>query len=337
MIAPNLWIKDQENVYARQSPRAIDALHGGNDCTVSLGKGGPGKCIRLSECPSAIDALQAGTYPQPCGFIGIEPVVCCETASALTNSISDQQCIKYSNIFSHFARPVVVGGTDTSAKKFPHTASLGFARGNDKVWQCGGSLISDQFVLTAAHCLQSREFGHISWVRLGEQNLPAQSTFPKDYRLQSGEFGNISWIRLGEQNLPAESTFPNDYQIIERIAHPQYRAPSVYNDIALVKLDRTVTFTRFIKLACLYTNSYIAPDTALIATGWGLTKFAGHPSERLQEVDLNLFSEQECNETYSNMAGTRKLRSGILSDSQVCAGGRTVEKDTCQVRNTFFF
>ncbi|GLV40252.1 snake [Carabus blaptoides fortunei] len=110
----------------------------------------------------------------------------------------------------------------------------------------------------------------------------------------------------------------------------EYRAPSAYNDIALVKLDRTVTFTRFIKSACLYTNSYIAPDTTLIATGWGLTKFAGQPSERLQEVDLNLFSEQECNETYSNIAGSRKLRFGILSDSQVCAGGRTVAKDTCQ-------
>lgn len=111
----------------------------------------------------------------------------------------------------------------------------------------------------------------------------------------------------------------------------------MYNDVALVKLDRIVKFTVFVKPACLYTNPNIAPDTTLIATGWGLTKFAGTPSQHLQKVDLDLFTDQECNATYSNMAGTRKLKDGILADSQMCAGGRSIEKDTCQVCNICFF
>ncbi|GLV43597.1 Serine Protease Immune Response Integrator [Carabus blaptoides fortunei] len=273
----------------------------GDDCTVTLDNS-PGKCVQLAQCPSAISALQAGTYPQQCGFVGIEPIICCSTSSGLTLGISDQNCMSYSTFVPEFEVLSVVGGTLTLAREFPHMASLGYSRGDEKLWRCGGSLISDQFVLTAAHCLQSQEFGYVSWVRLGEQNLPAQS----------------------------DAGFPNDYQIIERIAHPQYRAPSVYNDVALVKLDRTVRFTVFVKPACLYTNPDIAPDTTLIATGWGLTMFAGNSSEQLQKVDLDIFSEQECNETYSNMAGTRKLVSGILGDTQVCAGGRTIEKDTCQ-------
>lgn len=142
--------------------------------------------------------------------------------------------------------------------------------------------------------------------------------------------GQVQWVRLGDLDLDSGSDTKRDYQIIRRIFHPDYKPPSVYNDIGLVQLEEPVTFTPFIKPACLF-SSDISQYIDLIATGWGLTQLGGE-SNTLQKIYLDLFTPEECTNTYKSISNSRRLPYGIQHDQQFCAGGRGLEKDTCQVR-----
>jgi secreted trypsin-like serine protease len=108
--------------------------------------------------------------------------------------------------------PLIVGGEKTKNGEYPHMAAIGWRSLDGSLeFKCGGSLISDRFVLTAAHC--SRADGNSpSIVRLGDQNLKTRS----------------------------DGLIEVDVPIAEFIKHEKYRKSSYYDDIALIKLARSV-------------------------------------------------------------------------------------------------
>uniref|UniRef100_A0A182JA43 Uncharacterized protein n=1 Tax=Anopheles atroparvus TaxID=41427 RepID=A0A182JA43_ANOAO len=153
----------------------------------------------------------------------------------------------------------VVGGEPAAVGEFPHMALLGrpcsqpagwpFTTtgssecvGNE--WFCGGSLISNRFVLTAAHCAHTEMQNPPTLVRLGEYDL-------------------------GDGAEPPDRPHHQDYAIRAIVQHPEYNGILTYNDIALVQLERTVTFSRFIQPACLWAQDTLPDGTPLVATGWG--------------------------------------------------------------------
>lgn len=52
---------------------------------------------------------------------------------------------------------LIVGGTKAEAGEFPHMAAIGYRISNKIEWNCGGTLISHTFVVTAAHCVNTQE------------------------------------------------------------------------------------------------------------------------------------------------------------------------------------
>lgn len=128
--------------------------------------------------------------------------------------------------------------------EFPHQVLLGWPKLDDpdqNDLQCAGALISDRYVLTAAHCL-NREPPAI--VRFGEHSIRSEDA--------------------GQVDVPVEST----------VVHPEYSASAVYNDIALIKLSEPVTFNRLVQPACLWTEHEL--NMTVITAGFGLYDILGN-------------------------------------------------------------
>nr|CAI5846163.1 unnamed protein product [Callosobruchus analis] len=234
------------------------------------------------------------TDHQAVGQTSIHKIKCDEYSNFLQNSNKRITREKNNLPFQLF----IVGGVQSGEKEFPHMAALGYGNGEEKQWLCGGSLISEKFILTAAHCLSSKELG------------------------------DVQVIRLGTTTLQTETLESMDYRVLRKIPHPLYATGQQYNDIALIELDGTVKFTEYILPICLDDgNGYTG--IKLIATGWGRLQATGSVSKELQKVDLDYFPQDICQEKYSKVS-KRDLPYGIDWQTQICAGSETEVKDSCQ-------
>ncbi|XP_044742119.1 serine protease snake-like [Chrysoperla carnea] len=258
-------------------------------------------------------------YPETTTQIS-DPIIFPTENSNQYHRKSAQKCAEYSRLVTNFIAPLpllpnpeptsvaipkcnfdaislIVGGTKAKAKEFPHMAALGYIVDGDVAWQCGGTLISEDFVLTAAHCTHSRDRGPPVKVRLGDLNLESDS----------------------------DGARPETLDIIDIIKHPRYSPPAKYNDIALIRLSRPIQFNDYIRPACLWNSNYIN-YTRTIATGWGQVGFADDPSPHLLKVGLDIIDNNQCQQYYQG--DDRILPRGIVS-SMICSGVLSGGKDTC--------
>lgn len=129
-----------------------------------------------------------------------------------------------------------------------------------ETFQCGGVLINEQFVLTAAHCVKGTGKYQLVGVRLGEWDLLAQEDC--DNSRDPPDCSN------GVTNVGLNATY----------VHPNYSPLDRYkfNDIALLKMSHAVTYNRFIQPICLPSSKTLRnknyADEDLVLTGWGQTE-----------------------------------------------------------------
>ncbi|XP_055595530.1 transmembrane protease serine 9-like [Uranotaenia lowii] len=177
----------------------------------------------------------------------------------------------------------------TFSREFAHLVALGWkAPSGDFEWRCTGTLIAEDFVLTAAHCTQDED-KEPTVVRAGDLDL--YST--KDDR------------------------FAQQLAIKEIIRHPEFNFNSAYHDLALIKLAKPVTVTDFVVPACLYTNDS-SSFTTLYATGWD---FYTDVSPPIYNSPLNAINQDRCKFWYRD--NKEAFRKGI-NRMQMCAGDETL-------------
>ncbi|XP_072705227.1 serine protease 53-like [Ciconia boyciana] len=193
----------------------------------------------------------------------------------------------------------VVGGTAAHPGEWPWQVSLQL-RGEHF---CGGTLVTPQWVLSAAHCFQ------------GPNGSRAE---PTAWRAVVGR------LRLQE-------TGGQERTVVEVVVHEGYRRVEGGHDLALVRLESPVTLGPRVGTICLpQAHHPFAFGTPCWITGWGhvaenVSLPAGSP---LQKVALDLLSPRICNCLYSNLRHRELARPA--RPSMVCAGGQEGGRGACQ-------
>lgn len=185
----------------------------------------------------------------------------------------------------------IVGGTITEVSEYPWQAGL-VSKGGSRPF-CGGTVIGDRWILTAAHCT---------------------TTSASNMQVLLGEHDTSS---MGETNVVRK----NVKRIID---HPSYNTRSLDYDFALLELDSAVDFASnsHIRPACLPTGSDSYSGFKAIVTGWGTTSSGGSQSSKLREVTVDVLSNAQCKaSSYSN---------SDITDRMLCAAVNGGGKDACQ-------
>ncbi|KAI5643891.1 trypsin domain-containing protein [Phthorimaea operculella] len=218
-------------------------------------------------------------------------------------------CAKYMREQGLFGA-AAVGGRNALPSEFPHMGAIGWQSpegGGKYVFKCGGTLISNKFVLTAAHC-----------TRADDRDTEITDSVPKVVR-----FGDKS-IKDGFNDYP-----PITKNISRIIVHPDYKSPRKYNDIALIELEEELLFDNNVQPACLWHQFDTKPlGKKATATGWGVTQASSrNTSTILQVVDIDIIDSKTCDELLR--PNCNRLWCGI-NETQICAGKLSGGVDSCQ-------
>ncbi|XP_043788659.1 trypsin-like [Apis laboriosa] len=187
----------------------------------------------------------------------------------------------------------IVNGSKASLRQFPYQVSL--RETHSSVHFCGGSLIHEKYVLTAAHCMFDQ----------GVQIQPWMIT------IVAGE------LRLWQP------TSTGQRRGVEKIhVHPNFNSVTLENDITILTLKIAFRLTPEVNIAPLVDHTPV-PATICQVAGWGYPS-ENFPvtSEDLMYVDLPLMSRDLCKKLLENVTD--------FPPGMICAGYMEGQKDACQ-------
>jgi len=188
-------------------------------------------------------------------------------------------------------QPYIVNGETAIPHEFPFMAALM----NLNRQFCGGSLIDDNHILTAAHCV-----AHMS--KYDVQNLR---------------------VRLGDHNIKDGTS---DGTTVEKrvkrvIRHKGFSSSTLWNDVAILTLEDDVRYGPNIQPICLANGNRKYVDNIVTVAGWGTLREGGSQPSNLMKVDVKVWTNERCKSSYGSSAP------GGITSHMLCASD--YQKDSC--------
>ena len=183
----------------------------------------------------------------------------------------------------------IVGGNDAEPGEYPAVAKITY-----QVFQCTGTLIAPNTVLTAGHCSSmtgAAVSSPISWP------APLIDVKIGGHRFDEGEDRAVSSVAIP----------------------PQYLLGSG-SDVSILKLSQNSTKTP-VKVAGAADRNIWSAGTLETIVGWGVTEEGGDTPDILQEAEVPITTDAYCSNAYG---------SSFEADTMVCAGFPQGGVDTCQ-------
>ncbi|ODM91905.1 Serine protease nudel [Orchesella cincta] len=161
-------------------------------------------------------------------------------------------------------KQMIVGGYATEELHWPFL--VGIYR--DGEFYCGGSIINERWILTAAHCCHGYE-KHV-------------------FEVQAGMTRRLSW-----------SPYEQSRMVDQIFVHENYDSKVFANDIALYKLDKPLYMSKYVTPACLPSGSEDDPHAGQMCkvAGWGDLQESGSGPDHMQQVELPVL--EKCLETFT--------------------------------------
>ncbi|MCX6253654.1 MAG: trypsin-like serine protease [Bacteroidia bacterium] len=187
----------------------------------------------------------------------------------------------------------ITGGTDAVISDFPW--QVYYISGNS---QCGGSIISGEWIVTAAHCTKNSN---------GDPVSPSAMS-----------------VKVGANN-PHNALEGKTYNISEVIVHEGYNNQTLDNDIALLKITDSINFVNAVPIKLISADDVAEgatnPGVMSWVTGWGLTSVSPDvfPSV-LQKVQLPIVSNAQAATVWGNIPATDIMAGYLNGNKDACNG-----------------
>lgn len=171
----------------------------------------------------------------------------------------------------------IVGGFPVNITEVPWQVSLSYNNRH----LCGGSIISNKWILTAAHCLHNR--------------------YLKSFEVRIGATDKLKGGAL--------------YKVEQMIVHKKFRGPSTFfdYDFGLLRLGEELTFSdvaKAVKLPKVNDNDITVGTTCLVS-GWGDTMNSTESSRYLRAVEVPKIRRIICNIAYKWKVTSRMFCAGL--------------------------
>ncbi|XP_013097463.2 seminase [Stomoxys calcitrans] len=176
----------------------------------------------------------------------------------------------------------IVGGEVTTISEEPYMVQIL----NQGTFSCGGCMIRQRYVLSAAHC-----FG---------------GTRPADITVVAGA------TRLAETGIRRK--------VSDIFIPPRWNPNTMYMDIAVLKLAFPITADR-VQTIGLYSGN-LNPGMMVKVNGWGRISEGGRISQQIRSVQVPVIDQDRCRKQYEDVIyiGKTMFCAGVLGSKDSCSG-----------------